>query len=455
MSFLDFPANFPAITNAINNLLAEALGPPPDMRSLGQKTAEAFSDESMNLDLIKKRDWRNVPYAIWLPENAGLKANPAALQRYFEKELPTSLENERRPIKWARPLVFVYIENFEPSDPIFKKLANCSSKFFQSPKVTNAVSLVGLARNLRLFDLQDGPRNTAESISNSRRPLQDWIKNNDLWPSFGVSPFALAAFNSYLSSSDDVRRSDDFIATVLEWSVNDQQTLRYPSSRVNIAEALLLPWKGVLLFDENKKNTILNFLIHHYGDPRIGKNLWHGVSEDALKVLIAWINGRTLEAFFKILRETADSIWQHRQKFWTAYFKQGHIEEVWVALGPDAASVLRRLDESKQLKYANLLGSESSQSVLLIRIGQLLFCEWSHNGRLRAERIDAALAPKMYQSYYESEDLRFQSLDFNNNQLQDPGLVHFSSEAGGWQERARMFILKQTGIRMTQAEVTR
>jgi hypothetical protein len=129
------------------------------------------------------------------------------------------------------------------------------------------------------------------------------------------------------------------------------------------------------------------------------------------------------------LQETADSIWQYRQKFWTAYFKAGHIDEAWVALGPDAAAVLKRLDDTKQLKYANLLGSESSQSILLIRIGQIIFCEWSHNGRLRAQRMDSPVSPAMYKTYYDSESLRFQSLDFNNGLTQDPGLVHFSVSA--------------------------
>jgi hypothetical protein len=47
------------------------------------------------------------------------------------------------------------------------------------------------------------------------------------------------------------------------------------------------------------------------------------------------------------------------------------------------------------------------------------------------------------------------SLDFNNGLNQDGGLVHFSAESGGWQERARLFIQKQTGVRLTQAEVTK
>lgn len=454
MSFNGFPTELPMISKAVLGLLTEAVGPPPDMRSLGQKTLEAFLSNPNNFDIIRKRDWRHVPYAIWIKDAGGLLNIPAAIDRYLNLELPKALTETRRPLKWGRPLVFTYIEQYNPNDALFKTISKHTKDFFNSPKIDNASSIVGLARSLNLFDVYEGPRKTAESIASSRRTLREWIQVHELWPSFGTSPFAEAAFNSFLQSSEDFRRSVDFINTIFEWSVTDRGELRYSSSRAKLAEALLLPWRFNQPSD-SIQSRLITFLLKHYGDPRIGKNLWHGVSSEAIRVLIGWINGRTLEAFFRILQETADSIWQYRQKFWTAYFKAGHIDEAWVALGPDAAAVLKRLDDTKQLKYANLLGSESSQSILLIRIGQIIFCEWSHNGRLRAQRIDSPVSPAMYKTYYDSESLRFQSLDFNNGLTQDPGLVHFSSQSGGWQDRARLFIQKQIGIRISQAEVTR
>jgi hypothetical protein len=454
MSFNGFPTELPVISKAVLGLLTEAVGPPPDMRSLGEKTLEAFLSNPDDFDGIRKRDWRHVPYAIWINDAGGLLNIPAAIDRYLNLELPKALTETRRPLKWGRPLVFIYVERYNPNDSLFKTISKHAKDFFNSPKINNACSIVGLARSLNLFDVTEGPRKTAESIASSRRTLREWIQINELWPSFGTSLFAEAAFNSFLQSNEDFRRSVDFINTVFEWSVTDRGDLRYSSSRIKLAEALLLPWRFNQPND-SIQSQLVSYLLKHYGDPRIGKNLWHGVSSEAIRVLIGWINGRTLEAFFRILQETADIIWQYRQKFWTAYFKAGHIDEAWVALGPDAANVLKRLDDTKQLKYANLLGSESSQSILLIRIGQIIFCEWSHNGRLRAQRIDSPDSPAMYKTYYESEDLRFQSLDFNNGSTQDPGLVHFSSQNGGWQERARLFIQKQTGIRITQAEVIR
>lgn len=454
MSFIGFPTELPHITKAVDSLLAEPVGPPPDTRSVGEKTLVAFNSNSKNLDAVRPRDWRHVPYALWLDAHQGLHTNLDAVDRYIYSELPKALDEARRPMKWARPLFFTYVEKFNPRDAVFKRLAEHAGKFFDSPKFPSSPGLINFVRTSNLFHLTEGPKQIAKSIQASKKDIRTWVANNELWPSFLSTPFAEASFHAYLNVTDDIKRSIEFINTTLDWAVESPKNLRYSSSRARLADALLLPWRNGQPSDQ-VKSKLIAFLINYYDDPRIKKNLWQGVSAESIQVLISWINGRTLDAFFRILEATADSIWQYRQKFWNAYFKQGHIDEVWVALGSDAANYLRRLDETKQLKYANLLGvTDATQSVLLIRIGQIVFCEWSHNGRLRAQRVDAQYAPKMYESYYYADNLRFTSLDFNNKQTQDPGLVHFSSQTGGWQDRARLFIQKNIGLKMSLKEVT-
>jgi hypothetical protein len=451
MSFDNFPTGLPSIDKALATLLSDQIGPPPDIRSIGQRTYQAFVSSKANLDLIATRDWRHVPYAIWL-NDGGLVNMPNAIDQYLNKELPKSVSTSRRPLKWARPLAFIYIERYDPSDSLFRKISAHTKYVFESKQLDNSSKIVDFFRQTNLFDVDAGPKKVAISIATSKQTLKEWIKTHDLWESFGTSPFTEAAFSEFLTSDDDFRRSSEFINTVFEWAISDTLTLRHPALRPKVAEALLLPWRSGSP-SEWSKNRIITFLLKHYGDPRLSKNLWHGVNSNAVSVFISWINERTLELFFKILKDTADIIWEYRQKFWMAYFKAKHIDEVWFALGPRAALALKKYDSAGQLKYANLAGSDSTQSVLFIRIGQLLFCEWSHDGKLRAQRVDASTAPRMYERHYESDELRFESMDFNNNQNQDPGLIHFSSQNGGWQERARIFIQKNTGIRMTQGEV--
>jgi hypothetical protein len=135
MKFSDLPIGFPSISNAVTGLLSEPIGPQPDMKSIGQKTYEVFLNNSSDLNNIKPRDWRNVPYAIWLKGSVGLCNRPDVIDRYLKKELPQGLEEGRRPIKWGRPLIFIYIADFNPEDKLFVTIAKHTKNFYESTKL--------------------------------------------------------------------------------------------------------------------------------------------------------------------------------------------------------------------------------------------------------------------------------------------------------------------------------
>jgi hypothetical protein len=83
----------------------------------------------------------------------------------------------------------------------------------------------------------------------------------------------------------------------------------------------------------------------------------------------------------------------------------------------------------------------------MVRIGPLLLCDWSHDGRLRAIDAHSRQAPKLYQAQYELHELRFATnLDFNQGLSDDPGLRHLQSHLGGWQTLARDFLAQHVGI---------
>jgi hypothetical protein len=83
-----------------------------------------------------------------------------------------------------------------------------------------------------------------------------------------------------------------------------------------------------------------------------------------------------------------------------------------------------------------------------------LFCDWSHQGRLRAIPISSKQAPKLYQPEYELFQLRFPTpLDFNDGLLDDPGLLHYESALGGWQDTARRFIAQHLNIQLALTDL--
>jgi len=274
MSFINFPAELPEITKAVSMLLSEALGPPPDMRSLGQRAYESLLECINDLSQVKKRDWRHLPYAIWLDKNNGIYEHKILLDHFFNVELPLVLESGRRPIKWSKPLLFTYVEKFNPLDSIFIKLSKESKIFFDSPKLTNKSSVVKLVRDLDLFNISAGPKKTAKSIVDSRRNINEWIAIHDLWNGFINSPFAEAAYNEFLNSEIQFRRSLEFIEIIMDWSISSPRNLRYENLRSNLADSLLLPWRDVKPAD-NIKNKITSFLLLHFDDPRLRNNRWH------------------------------------------------------------------------------------------------------------------------------------------------------------------------------------
>ena len=116
---------------------------------------------------------------------------------------------------------------------------------------------------------------------------------------------------------------------------------------------------------------------------------------------------------------------------------------------------MERIDTQHELSHAKILGKISpNQCVLLVRIGDILFCDWSHQGRLRAIPMSNKQAPKLYAHSYELFQLRFPTpLDFNQSLSDDPGLLHNGSELGQWQETAREFISTQLSISIPLADL--
>jgi hypothetical protein len=92
--------------------------------------------------------------------------------------------------------------------------------------------------------------------------------------------------------------------------------------------------------------------------------------------------------------------------------------------------------------------------VMLLKIGDLVFTEWSHNGSLRAYKEGNNNTPQLYKKTYHGTDLRTaQSIDFHDGMNINPGLVHSHSDNGTWQRKARDFIRSHTGANMNDRDI--
>ena len=460
--FAPLPQDFDQLAHAARTKRGGGFGKDPDLRTVGERTYSAFERVQFapHSPTPRQRDWRHIPYALWLDAEHGLHIHAALTDRYFEVALPEAL-NTRRPLKWGRGLLHTYLQGFNPENPVFLKLAHTAREFFLDPRVlaslteTEANGLERLITTLDVLDPLNGPVHVANDILGmpADKTLAQWQERHALTQGFWLNNFCKQAFVEALQAPEEVRSSLGYVKRMCEWAMHDMgkptQRLRYPLCRDEFAYSLLSPW-----FNRNPpqdlKNALLSELLRTLGDPRHNHAGWLGVRREAIETASRWLTSRTMDAFFEILRHTDDEIGPYRRRFWEAYFHAGHILEAWIALGEQAVQALQKIDPTGELNYAKILGKIApNQCVLMLRMGNILFCDWSHQGRLRAIASTAKQAPKLYQNEYELFQLRFPTtLDFNDGQMDDPGLLHYESELGGWQDAARNFIDQHLGIHL-------
>jgi len=465
--FAPLPQDFDQLAHAARTKRGGGMGKDPDLRTVGERTYSAFERVQFapTSTAPRQRDWRHIPYALWLDGQRGLHAHPLLTERYFEVAVPEAL-NTRRPLKWGRGLLHTYLQGFNPDNPLFLKLAHSARAFFFDPRVlaslseTEANGLERLITHLDVLDPLNGPVHVANDILGlpADKTLVQWQERHALTQGFWLNNFCKQAFLEALLAPEEVRSTLGYVKRMCEWAMHDMgqptQRLRYPLCRDEFAYSLLSPW-----FERNPpqdlKNALLSELLRTLGDPRHNHAGWLGVRREAMETASRWLTSRTMDAFFEILRHTEDDIGPYRRRFWEAYFHAGHILEAWIALGEQAVTELQKIDQTGELSYAKILGKIApNQCVLMLRMGHLVFCDWSHQGRLRAISSTAKQAPKLYQSQYELFQLRFPTpLDFNGGLLDDPGLLHLQSELGGWQDTARQFIAQHLGIHLELAEL--
>ncbi|MEK8048124.1 EH signature domain-containing protein [Ideonella margarita] len=466
--FAPLPTGFQFLQHAAERLGAVELVAPKQMEEIGLRMRKVYERaRETGYKHLSKGALRRLPYAIWVDGQPSLdKIEPQLMQLYWDKVLPEALSQPRSSKRWLNPLFYVYCHWFKRLQPGFLLFAQSLNKALSVAKGSMADLLIDLNSRYAWFDPRVVGSRLGAVIVKSTKPIPDVLSSLHLWSGFLDEPIASDAFEGALGSSMVDLTDEAQIAKVLIWSRNDvggengAGVARYPEHRVLLAEALVRPW-----FQrrppEALKTRLLSYFMRHYGDPRHIGNVnkghnWQGVSPQVIATLKAWLVGDTLRGFMRILQLTADDIWMYRERFWTAYYDKGVIEEAWVALGSQAAWMARREFAKGDWNQFGALtaGATSDQSVLFLRIGDIVFTEWSHSGSLRATRAGDPQTPRMYLREYSGHDLRsLNSMDFHEGGTQLPQLTHANSAGGTWQRRARDFIAKHTGVRLNDQAI--
>ncbi len=108
--FAPLPQDFDQLAHAARTKRGGGFGKDPDLRTVGERTYSAFERVQFapNSSTPRQRDWRHIPYALWLDAERGLHTHTPLTDRYFEVAVPEALTS-RRPLKWGRGLLHAYL----------------------------------------------------------------------------------------------------------------------------------------------------------------------------------------------------------------------------------------------------------------------------------------------------------------------------------------------------------
>lgn len=220
-------------------------------------------------------------------------------------------------------------------------------------------------------------------------------------------------------------------------------------------EAILSPFQKTVPSADVQK-VLTGTLVRKFDDPRIAD--WPrlaGVNGEerksaCLSTIKRWLSIEYLDLFIRIIEATAvDHQFKPRKRFWLKYFEKGVISDLTLILASDANAVARKTrgeaSDSEYMKWASLNLALTNQSVLLMRLGDLVIAEWSHSGAMRFWKAGSKEAPEFHLREYNAADLRSGSIRVKVGGDYRDSIVHTPN--GQWMRSASDAIEFQTGVR--------
>ena len=351
-------------------------------------------------------------------------------------------------------LVHSYLFNFGESNQHQEKLRQLCKKAIEwadSPKLERQKMLLDQHRLLE----PDGPEWLSETFEHSSKTAAEFIQEIGMGGGLSGSGY-LRATALHIGKTTRRRLSQRQLTTaeldrVLDFHFVDTSARKFFRSSAGdqseLAENLLLPFVD----DDPAPDIQLllkNFLIQHWGDPRLDRSNWWRVSDTAQAALRRWLVQETLEDFFRLLDhqsqfyEDADRQWRYRSAFWQAYLRGGFITDAWVALGHRVREDASKFLKASSIRYGNLKsgdGARPDHAVLILRVGSLVVVEWSHSAKCRVWLADDEQVPQFYRKQYQRQELVTGS---------DYEQIHHSAATGSWQGTLANYIKRRTGIKM-------
>ena len=326
-------------------------------------------------------------------------------------------------------MMSIYLASYEPGGRHTKDLAEALGN--SRERLGRRWS--GLLKNVEfLLDFQNAARRLGEEMSDMSEPWAGLVKLGFHDPH--ASGLLYHAHLGYVDAMKRTLKTESGVRRMLGWLAPTGRQARVTGVKEAI-EALLSPWKSGEP-TSGIRDQLVEGLVASYGDPRVRRGgEWRQVRSDCRDVILRWLTGANIQFFLDVVSEVETShMWQPRREFWWDLYEQGQIDAAWVAFSPNAAQTARRLAERAErpghLAYGEQTagGSRRYTSLLILKIGNCIVVEGSHNYKVHVFRDSDRRAPRLFEKQYDCERIRLA-----------PGHREQAHHVG-WQERVRSLI---------------
>lgn len=416
-----------------------------------------LAQEKHGYAMVPSREMRHVPWLLWASTEPIAKL-PGLLEELIGRAL------RRRSVLSA--LIEAWVHGCSRDAPLIAEAA-AGLRWLIKDSTHPAMKLWREADDrIQLFDPVIGPRELARLLVDGDESVESILANFGFDDPFrAVSGFlrvtqteVTALIADRMTKAVAPRAMDRMVAFFV---AGGNLRFKEPEAASGIARAMIWPWiRGQAVPSEPIRERVQAFLLQFLGDPRLRPQLWAFAGEETIAQMRRWLTKASLDVFFRLIRDHAlDHQWRYREAFWSAYLKDGAIEDAWLAFAPSVHADARSIRELRGA-FGRLdgYGGDRDHSVLLMRIGKLVFCEWSHNGALRAWPIDWKAAPKLAQVSYLRKELQTDCLPFppyargKGGTSGARGLTHSNSDRAHWQQSVAELIARRTQVKLQQRD---
>jgi hypothetical protein len=383
--------------NAVLNRWPDVVATPPE------RDRERLVQEMRRR--LATNNWDDTPMSLVTSAARALfdgerRARPdlADLRQFYYDEIRASTRRS-----FLDAMLSVYLSSYQPDAAHTHHLASA---------LTSAWPGVGGAGKQLLRNIPEllDPVRAPETVASRMTGMEDcWtgLKSLGLRTPHapGLMDHAHLAFLAMIRPSLKGRAA---LEQLFSWLKPEGQQARI-SGAGQAVTAVLEPW-----LTENPSPDHITFitetLLGLYGDPRITKgSAWAGVPPDHIAVLMRWLTGENIRFFLDVVSAVEEShMWEPRRQFWLWLHEQKRIDAAWVALSYLGADHAMRQLKARGHKSGLIFGrtGRGGRSLLILKIGNKIVVEGSHNYRIHIFSESNPDAPKLYQQTYDCDAIK-------------------------------------------------